>query len=72
MSIRERNQETSNQGCCALTLEKGMTVLHKTFGYSEVSTFEDMTVDVVFDSDDSKTRKFMFLACFTRGCCRLD
>lgn len=49
------------------SLEEGMTVFHKAFGYGEIVMLGDTSVEVAFDDDGGKTRKFMFPSAFYQG-----
>lgn len=49
------------------SLEEGMTVFHKAFGYGEIVVLGDTTVEVAFDEDAGKMRKFMFPSAFYQG-----
>ena len=49
------------------SLEEGMTVFHKAFGYGEIVALGDTSVEVAFDDDSGKTRKFMFPSAFYQG-----
>lgn len=44
-----------------------MTVLFKAFSYGEIVTLGDTSVEVAFDDDGGKTRKFMFPSAFYQG-----
>lgn len=44
-----------------------MIVFYKAFSYGEIVMLGDTSVEVAFDDDGGKTRKFMFPSAFYQG-----